>query len=155
KASGKLEDLRAEFASHDRGRGQHAVRLAGEMIEPASDRLPDALRDRDAPPRHVAGSLKPPVRREEVDDLAHEERVSLCLAVDGGYEALRRLDPRRHLDEARDVRLGEPAEKDALAQVRTRELGEAPREGMVAAHFRIAIGRDHQEPAFGELARHE
>src|SRR5262249_56454462 len=107
---GEIDDQPRELVERElppdrRSDRQGLVARPGEAVEPPPDRVTHALRDPRAPALRRAEGLgrQRPLIRQEPDDLADEERISLGLGVDGANESLAGRKRAGGLDEAFDV----------------------------------------------------
>ena len=125
------ELLEGELAAEDRGRAQDLLAALGEALEAAPDDLAHAVGDAHAPvllggqPLGGEGTLLD----EEADDLGHEERVALGVAVDGGDQGLGWRDAGGAGDEAADVVGIEAAQQDPLVEALPGQLGQGGARG--------------------------
>ena len=125
--------------------------VVAEPIQAPRDHLAHAVRH----------ALRIPARpeillgRQEVDDLADEERIAVRLAVERFSERRGVAARPRQGDPARAVRSGQPAEQEPA---RRRLAGEARQRGeerMLALHLGVAIRGDDEQTHVGQVGRDE
>jgi hypothetical protein len=146
----RLERGDVELAADRRRDRQHLAALRLERTQPAADDVAHAARHREwrIGARWIDGAF---VQGEEAHELPDEERVPFRLAVDRGYERVRHRAAGGELEEARDLRLAQPAELDPLADSELREILQR----VVARELRLAVRPDDEDVGIMERARQE
>ncbi len=151
----RREHVEAELATDRRRDAQHLVAGGGEPLQPSPDHLAHALRHGELGAGDLSLGAEAPFGHQETHDLADEERIALGLAVHRRDELGRRCRPRRHLDVARHVVLGEAAQGETASHGLAGQVAERLEQRMLAAELHVAIGADHEEPRRTHLARQE
>ncbi len=85
----------------------------------------------------------------------HEEGIALRLAVDRLDQGGGGPSPRRQLDEARHVGLGEAAQQHALAELAACQLGQRLLERVLAPELHVAVGPEQEQTRGAELSGQE
>jgi hypothetical protein len=92
---------------------------------------------------------------QQPHQLAHEVGVALGLAVEGGHQVGRRVDPGHVGDEPAHLALVEAAEGQARGHRLAEQLGQGAAQAVTAVHLDVAVGADQQQARVGQLPRHE
>ena len=127
------QHVRVEDGAGYRGRVQQRAAAGGQPGEAAADRLPH--RDRYA--------VRRPARRQQVAELAGEERVPAAAFVHQRRPAARRRLAGKGSNHVGDLGRGQPAQADQLG--RGGQVGE--RRGHSRGRFAGTVGADQQEAA--------
>lgn len=146
------DHLQVEIAALDGCRGHARAGGFREPDEAPADHVPDPFGDAQA--AQPAGLQAMP-GGQQADQLAHEVRIALGLAVDGGDEVHRRVDPGHAGDEPADLALLEPGQGQVGGRRLTEQLGQGAAQRVAAVHLDVPIGADEQEACVGQLAGHE
>ena len=105
-------------------------------------------------PRGIGTPIEAPFLREKANDLADEERVSLCLTADRRHDGLLGGDVGRSVDVRRDIGLREALERDLDGRLPA-ELEECRGVTFVSIEIRVPKDGDERHPGFGDPCRDE
>ena len=137
------EALARELAAQRGGEGERLAARFRETTQPRAGHVGDGG-------RHG----RPRLLRRRLDQLADEEGVAVGPREERVEARLVRLRAGEVGDEGAHVRAPEPAERDARARCRPRELGQRLRDRVLAVHLGVAQRRNGQDARAGELAGH-
>ena len=147
------EGEQGELAADDRCAHEQVGTGLGQVGQALRDHLPDGRRDRGAP--GVLEADQPPLGREQPDHLLDEQRVALGAVVDRRGQGLGRIDLGREREEAGDVVLGQPAQRQPPRGVVPGELGQRRPQRVIAAQVDLAVGTHDQDPRVRDRAGEE
>jgi len=148
-----LEQLERERVAEDRRRLEHAAGLRAQARETASDKVPDAVGQRQLArrPQLVVAVVAVGVV-EVARDLDDEEREPVRLGEDHPAQVRRRPAVRVPADELRDRGRVEAVQRYALDELLAGEVREHAAERVLGVDVRVAIGGDDQEPGLTGVA---
>ena len=160
-----LEQLIPVADPAERGEGELApeYRRLHKQVGAAVRQVRQALRDHLLDGRRKGGAtgclvaeiVQASLGGQQPDDLFHEQRIALGLAMDGCGQRLGGVDLGRQLDVARDVELGQAGQPQPAGRVVTVELGQRGPQRVIARQLHVSVGSDDEDLHVRDLAGDE
>ncbi len=145
------EQAGIDGVAEERRDGERRAAAVAEPAEPARNHLAHAVRH----PARVEVGRGIVLARQQLDDLADEERIAVGLAMERLAERDRvaaRADGREPVG---TVRRQEPAEHEAAGRRFAHDVRERLRERRIMPDLGVAVGGDDQDPRVHQLGRDE